>query len=125
MSLTSYIYINSLRLHAYHGVLAQERIVGNDYLLNLRIEYSIEKAMKSDSVEDTLSYADVFEIVKKEMNIASALLENVVYRIAQTLLNHFPDIRSVHVSLTKINPPMGADCAGAGVELHLINDKTI
>ena len=36
----------------------------------------------------------------------------------------FPQVTGVDVTLTKLNPPMGADCAGASVELHLINDKT-
>ena len=27
------------------------------------------------------------------------------------------------VRLTKVNPPMGADCDGAGVLLHFINDE--
>ena len=53
---SSYITINGLRFHAYHGVLPQERLTGNDYLINLRVRCSIEKAMHTDSVEDTLNY---------------------------------------------------------------------
>jgi dihydroneopterin aldolase len=33
-------------------------------------------------------------------------------------------VEAVDVTLTKENPPMGANCGGAGVELHLINNKT-
>ena len=122
---TSYIYLNDLRFNACHGVLEQERVVGNDYLVSLRVEYPFTQAMQIDRVEDTLSYADIFEAVKAEMNIPSALLEHVAYRIAQAVLGLDMAVRSVHIRLTKINPPMGADCGGAGVELHLINDKTI
>ena len=45
-------------------------------------------------------------------------------RIADALLLAFPAIISVDLSVTKVNPPMGAHCLGAGVEIHLINNKT-
>ena len=119
----SYITINGLRFHAYHGVLPQERLTGNDYLINLRVRCSIEKAMHTDSVEDTLNYATVYEAVASEMMIPSNLLEHVAGRIGTHLLDMFPEIKDIDLSITKLNPPMGADCTGAGVEVHLINDK--
>ena len=122
--MADFISLRNLRFHAFHGVLPQERKVGNDYRLSLRVEYPLEKAMESDDVNDTLSYAEVLDIVKYEMNIPSALLENVAYRIGRHLLEAFSEIRSVHIELIKLNPPMGADGEGAGIELHLINDKT-
>ena len=33
------IILQNLRFHAFHGVMPQERFVGNDYVLNLRISY--------------------------------------------------------------------------------------
>ena len=30
----------------------------------------------------------------------------------------FPEVTSIDLKLTKLNPPMGADCDGAGVEIH-------
>ena len=51
-------------------------------------------------------------------------LEHTAYRIAEAIIKVFPDIESIDLNLTKINPPMGADCSGAGIELHLINEKT-
>lgn len=120
---SSYITINGLRFHAYHGVLPQERLTGNDYLINLRVRCSIEKAMHTDSVEDTLNYATVYEVVSSEMKIPSNLLEHVAGRIGTHLLDMFPEIKDIDLSITKLNPPMGADCTGAGVEVHLINDK--
>ena len=120
---SSYITINGLRFHAYHGVLPQERLTGNDYLINLRVRYSIEKAMHTDSVEDTLNYATVYEVVSSEMKIPRNLLEHVAERIGAHLFDMFPEIKDIDLSITKLNPPMGADCTGAGVEVHLINDK--
>lgn len=120
----SYIYLTNLRFHAYHGVMAQERLVGNDYEVSLRIGYDVASATLSDDVADTLNYADVYRLVAQEMTVPSRLLERVAYRIGDRLCRKYPAITSIDVRVTKNNPPMGADCDGAGVELHLINDKT-
>ena len=95
---SGYIFLNELRFHAFHGVMPQERKVGAEFLVTVRIGYDLTKAMLSDEVEDTLNYAAVYALIAEEM--------------------------SVDIWLTKVNPPMGADGNGAGVELHLINDKT-
>ncbi len=121
---SSYIVLKEVRFHAFHGVMPQERKVGADFLLSLRLGYDISKAMQTDDVTDTLNYAEVYQLVKQEMEQPSALLEHVAGRIAQTLMQQFPAVKSIDLTLTKQNPPMGADCQGAGVELHLINDKT-
>lgn len=121
---SGYIFLKDLRFHAFHGVMPQERKVGGDFLVSLRMGYDISKAMRTDEVSDTLNYAEVYALVRKEMEQPSALLERVAGRIAGALFASDPKILSIDLWLTKVNPPMGADCQGAGVELHLINDKT-
>lgn len=121
---STYIYLRNLRFHALHGVLPQERVTGNDYELTLRIGYPMEQAMLSDEVGYTLNYAEVYALAEEEMQIPCNLVERVAGRISERLLRQFPEIRSIDLWLTKNNPPMGADCEGAGVEVHLINDKT-
>ena len=54
--MTSYILLQGLHFHARIGVGEQERVVGNEYVINLRIGYPLAKAMKSDDVADTLNY---------------------------------------------------------------------
>ena len=120
---SSYIILRNVRFHAFHGVMPQERKVGADFLVNLRVGYPLEQAMQSDEVSDTLNYAALYEVVKTEMMQPSYLLEHVAGRIADAIVKHFPQVTSIDLALTKQNPPMGADCDGAGVEIHLINDK--
>lgn len=120
----SYIYINDLRFHAFHGVMPQERLTGNDYSVDLRVGYDVSSAMLSDHVNDTVNYATLYEIVRQEMSVPSQLVERVAYRIADRISRRYLDVTRMDVRVTKLNPPLGADCHGAGVELHLINDKT-
>ena len=119
MTLTSgYVILRNVRFHAFHGVLPQERQVGSNFLLTLRVGYPLDKAMESDKVEDTLNYASLYTLAKREMDIPSQLLEHVAGRIAKAIQNAFPAVTSVDLELIKQNPPMGADCDGAAVEAH-------
>lgn len=115
----STIFVNDIQLHAYHGVMPQEQLTGNDYLVSVSAQYPIDKAITTDEVQHTLNYAMVYDIVKEEMGISSKLVEHVAGRIAQHLMKHFADISAVRVRVTKLNPPMGAQCAGAGVEVEM------
>ena len=124
MTLTNgYIILRNVRFHAFHGVLPQERQVGGDFQVNLRVGYPLEKAMESDEVEDTLNYATLFDLVKREMNISSQLLEHVAGRIVKAIVATFPAVTSIDLELIKQNPPMGADSDGAGVEVHFKNNR--
>lgn len=115
----STIFVNDIQLHAYHGVMPQEQLTGNNYLVSVSAQYPIDKAITTDDVQHTLNYAMVYDIVKEEMGISSKLVEHVAGRIAQHLMKQFADISAVQVRITKLNPPMGAQCAGAGVEVEM------
>ncbi len=122
---SSKIFLKNVRFHAYHGVLKQERVVGNDYQVSLVVRCDFSSAMQTDELAGTISYADLFELVKEEMKKPSKLLEHVVGRIGDRIFSVYPTAHEIALSITKINPPMGADCDGAGVEVVLTNDKTL
>ncbi len=119
MRLTAgYIHLRQVRFHAFHGVMPQERQVGGDFVLDLKVGYPLERAMQTDEVADTLNYAALYELVAREMQQPSKLLEHVAGRMAEAISQAFPQVTSIDLVLTKQNPPMGADCEGAGVEIH-------
>ena len=119
MTLTdSYITLRNVRFHAFHGVLPQERQVGGDFMVTLRVGCPLERAMETDDVADTIDYSALYAIVEREMAVPSKLLEHVAGRIVKAVTAAFPEVTSVDLELTKLNPPMGADCDGAVVEVH-------
>lgn len=120
----SIIFIDSLRLYAFHGVMPQERRVGGWFVVTLRVHYDISQAFTSDDVAHTVNYAQLCQIVESEMSKPSNLLEHVAGRVADAVFGQFPEVSKLELSITKENPPMGANCDGAGVEVHLINNKT-
>ncbi len=113
------IYISNLRLRAFHGVLPQEREVGNDYVVSLTVDYPLEAACLSDDVADTMNYAEAAETIKHEMSIPGNLLEHVAHRICRAILERFPLATKVTVDLRKVTPPMSVDSDGAGVRLEM------
>ena len=117
-SADGYIYLRDVRFYAYHGVLPQESRVGGWYTVNLRVGCDLSRAAATDEVTDTVSYADLYELLKREMAQPSKLLEHVAGRILRALEAASPLVTSADLWLTKDNPPMGADCQGAGVEMH-------
>ena len=120
----SYIFLKEARFHAYHGVLPQENEVGQDYLVSVRCGVDVSSAIEHDMLEVTLDYGKLYRLIEREMAITAQLVEHVAGRIAKAVFNTFPEVKTLDLNITKLNPPMGGDCAGAGVELHLINDKT-
>ena len=116
-----YISLRNVRFHAFHGVLPQERQVGGDFLVTVRVGYPLERAMETDHVGDTVDYSALYALVEKEMAESSKLLEHVAGRIVKAVTASFPEVTSVDLELTKLNPPMGADCDGAAVEVHFKN----
>jgi dihydroneopterin aldolase len=117
----SSITIDNVRLYAFHGVMEQERTVGGWFTVSLRVDCDFGRAAQTDCVDDTINYAELLKVVKREMGIPSKLLEHVAGRIAQVVVGEFPQVNSVWVRVVKLNPPMGANCDGAGVEIEMTN----
>ena len=115
------IFLDEVRFHAFHGVMPQERAVGADFTVSLNVGYDFVKAAENDELIDTISYADLYEVVRAEMDKPSQLLEHVALRIVKAVAARWPRIDTIDLRLAKDNPPMGADCKGAGVEIHYIN----
>ena len=110
------IRLSDLRFRAYHGVLPQERVVGNDYCVNLCLTLRASAdATYTDQLEGTVNYAEAYQIVQAEMAAPSALLEHVAQRILTHLFNRFDLVEKAAVEVIKINPPFSADGAKAAV----------
>lgn len=113
----SFILLENLTFYANHGVFGQETVVGNVYIINLKIGVDLTKASVSDDLNDTISYADVYEDIKIEMMVPSKLLEHAAKRIIDRLKSKYIQIESVELKLSKRNPPIGAQLDYASVIL--------
>lgn len=114
----SKIYLEDLKIYAYHGVLPAENIIGTYYILNLEIHTDLWKAAESDDLNDTISYADINGIIHDEMKIKSKLLEHVAGRIISNIHDRFPQVDYIKLKITKTAPPMKGEMKGASIELE-------
>lgn len=109
------IKLTDMQFYAYHGVLAQETKVGNNYVVNIYMMADLLQACQTDNVDDTISYALVYDLVKAEMGTPSKLLEHVAMRIFKSIRAVFPQITNLEVRLAKIAPPIRGEVKSAEV----------
>lgn len=112
------IRVKGIKVWAHHGVMPQERVVGNDFAVSVEVVYPPAlKAVESDCVDDTLNYARIIEVVRERMAQPSGLLEHVAGRICNALRTEFPEIESGRIKIAKLVPPVPAEIDAAEFEL--------
>lgn len=111
----TYIQLDNAVFYAHHGVMEQEKVVGNEFVVNLKIKIDLSRAIETDNLEHTISYADLLHLVKEEMDIPSQLLEHVAGRIVKRIKSSYPQIEKVKLKLSKRNPPMGGQTESASI----------
>lgn len=102
------IELSNLLFYARHGVEAREKEAGNSFRVTLRVTPSRTDALVTDDVGATVSYADLYAIVRRVMTegAPSDLLEHVACLILSELeLSGLP-ISSAAVTITKVQPPI-------------------
>ncbi|MBP5327480.1 MAG: dihydroneopterin aldolase [Bacteroidales bacterium] len=112
------IDIENMEFYAFHGCFAEEAEIGTNFRVDLSLHLDTSLAQKTDNINDTVSYLDVYQTVKKQMAIPSHLLENVAERIASAVLEEFSSIFAVKVKVTKLNPPLGGRMYGVSLTIE-------
>ena len=108
-----------MRFYAHHGCFEQERAIGTHFRVDVVFETDTSQAEVSDNIGDTVSDLDVYQVVKREMEIPSNLLEHVARRIGEGIRIDFPSVTAVRVKVSKLNPPLGGQMESVSVEVSL------
>ena len=111
------ITLRNMQFYAHHGCFDEERKIGTNFSVDVTFSYDATVAAESDDIATAVNYAEVFNIVKEQMAVPSHLIENVAMRIKRALLEHFPAITELTVTLYKINPPLGGSIEKVGVTI--------
>lgn len=114
----SKIILEDIKIHANHGVLLEEALIGNYYIINAEFHADLEKASESDDLNDTINYAEINDIIHQQMAIRSELLEHVIGRIINKIEKAFPQITFIKIKLTKTKPPMRGEMNGVSLEFE-------
>lgn len=107
--------LKGMRFHAYHGCLESERQNGGEYLVDFTTLVDCSDAEHDDALADTIDYGEVYEVVKREMEIPSKLIEHVGARIFRAIEQKFPDLTRFSITVSKLNPPVGGPSDRASI----------
>ncbi|MBO4605041.1 MAG: dihydroneopterin aldolase [Bacteroidales bacterium] len=113
------IKLSGMQFHAFHGCFDFERAEGGEFIVDFAAELDIARAAESDSLEDTVDYGAIYELISREMDIPSNLLEHVAVRIANAVKKEFPELLSVTLTITKLTPPVPGPVDSSSVTVTL------
>jgi dihydroneopterin aldolase len=114
------IFIEGLEVYGHHGVPAEERVLGQRLLYDVRLTMDECRGAKTDEVGDTVDYTEVIDVIVEVTTVKSyCLLERLAQAVAEAILRNFP-IDEVWVQVTKPHPPVACSLisVAAAVELQ-------
>lgn len=112
------IILQGMEFHGYHGVLPEERALGQPFIVDLELELDLRPAGESDDLELTVNYARVFELVGSVVRgKPHRLIEAVAEDIASAVLERFPVAAST-VRVKKPQAPVPGHFSWMAVEIR-------
>jgi len=112
------IFVNGLVLHAYHGVMPHEAKVGQPFGLDLEIDIDLAEASRTDKLKSSVSY----EMLVKTASEAFCarryrLIEAAADAVAEAVLDTYPRVQNVRVTVRKPHAPIAATFDDVGVTI--------
>ncbi len=111
------VQLYNLRFDAFHGIHEEEKILGNEYILDASVEFHEETEVISH-IYETINYAEIYKIIKLRMDISTPLLETVIMEIGNGIHERFTGLRSINISIKKMHPPIEGIEGSAIVSWH-------
>jgi len=117
------ILMKNMSFYGYHGVMAEEKVLGQKFFIDVVLELDLLTAGKTDNVETTVSYADVFQVVKEHAEVKKYdLLEALAHNIASNVLSDFKLVHAVNVEVRKPEAPVHGVFDHFGVQIRRQRD---
>ena len=115
---TDRIMLAGMVFFGYHGVRPAERRTGQRFVVDLQVTRDLSAAGRSDDLRDTVSYSEIFRLVKDIVEgPPHNLLESLAAAIADAVLDAH-DVDTVTVAAKKPEPPIAdAVMDYSGVEI--------
>lgn len=113
------IQIKGIKSYGYHGVLESENVTGQDFYVDVTLEVDLTRASVTDDVSDTINYAEVTELVVKEITgNRVSLIEKLAGRIADRIKSNYPLAATVSVTVHKPHAPVNAQFEDISVTIN-------
>lgn len=105
------IHLAGIEVFAHHGVFEHEKINGQRFVVDVDVEFDASRAIMTDSVEDTLNYAELAQLVHDEVQRDPMdLLEAVAFRVIRSVFDAYPAERvTVTIHKPDVDMPVMLD----------------
>lgn len=110
------VRLENAHFFARHGVLPQEKIVGNEFRVDIAVSFVAPADFSDADIETTVSYAHLYDIAREVMKTSFQLLETVAAEIADRIADRFGTVDEIKVKITKLRPPISGFDGSASVE---------
>ena len=112
------IRLNNMNFYGYHGVYEFEKEKGTNFEIDLELFTPLAKSSKSDNIEHTINYEDIYELVKKTFGSKSYfLLEKLADSISRSIFEEHK-IEKLIIRVRKINAPLDGKLDSVEIELE-------
>lgn len=111
------IELHDLRFRAGHGIHEEERILGNEYLVNCTVAFH-ETPRVIRHIDETINYAQIYSLISERMKTPTPLLETVVMEMGYAIQESFQEIKSITLSIRKMHPPIISMEGTVGITWH-------
>ncbi|MCR4605569.1 MAG: 2-amino-4-hydroxy-6-hydroxymethyldihydropteridine diphosphokinase [Eubacterium sp.] len=112
------IRITDLEIYGHHGVLKEENVLGQKFLVSLVLRLDTKKAGISDNIDDSIDYADVSNVVRTVMEKTNYnLIEAAAENIASTVLKRYSIVKSLTVEVKKPWAPISIPLETVSVKI--------
>lgn len=103
------VLVRDLQLVARHGVLPEEAVLSQRFVLDVTAHLDLSAAGTSDDLAASVSYADLIAVTTQRFTGARfALIEAAAEAVAAALLARFAAIERVDVEVRKPAAPIDA-----------------
>jgi 7,8-dihydroneopterin aldolase/epimerase/oxygenase len=94
--------------YARHGVMEEEHRIGGRYEVDAAMDLDFTDAARHDALDRTVDYERVYALIRDlVMGNSFYLIERLAYLIAHAVLEAYPAVHHVEVTVRKVNPPVG------------------
>jgi dihydroneopterin aldolase len=116
--MSDHIFVTGLLVHAHHGVMPHEEEVGQRFVIDLELAIDLSRAGTSDKLADTVSYSSIVDTATRAFTGKSfRLVETAAAITAEALLDGFPKVSAVRVTVHKPHAPIAAIFNDVGVSI--------
>ena len=118
------LFIDNLEVFANHGLFEEENRLGQKFIFDIECEFNYKKAMFSDEMTDSISYADIAEVVVKTATTNTFnLLERLAGEILKNIFTEFSQIENIKLKINKPGAPIKYHFEKCGVEVKTSREE--